>query len=257
LKKYEGEETESGAVIVTGASRGIGAATARLAATRGFAVAVNYATGEQEATAVVRKILASGGTAAAIQADLARESDIMRLFAETERLLGPLRGLVNNAGVTGGFARVEAVTAEMLERMLAVNVTGAILCAREAVKRMSTQHGGRGGSIVNISSLAARTGSAGEWVHYAASKGAVNTFTIGLAREVASEGIRVNAVAPGLVETGIHAANGEPGRLERLKGTIPMGRPGKPEELAEAVVWLLSSASSYVTGSILEVGGGR
>jgi NAD(P)-dependent dehydrogenase (short-subunit alcohol dehydrogenase family) len=257
LKKYEGEETESGAVIVTGGSRGIGAATARLAATRGFAVAVNYATGEQEATAVVRKILASGGTAAAIQADLARESDIMRLFAETERQLGPLRGLVNNAGVTGGFARVEAVTAEMLERMLAVNVTGAILCAREAVRRMSTRHRGRGGSIVNISSLAARTGSAGEWVHYAASKGAINTFTIGLAREVASEGIRVNAVAPGLVETGIHAANGEPGRLERLKGTIPLGRPGKPEEIAEAVVWLLSSASSYVTGSILEVGGGR
>jgi NAD(P)-dependent dehydrogenase (short-subunit alcohol dehydrogenase family) len=251
------DRQDQGAVIVTGGSRGIGAATARLAAARGFAVAVNYACGQAEAAEVVRAIQAKGGKAAAIQADLARESDIMRLFAETERLLGPLRGLVNNAGVTGGFARVEAVTAEMLERMLAVNVTGAILCAREAVKRMSTRHGGRGGSIVNISSLAARTGSAGEWVHYAASKGAINTFTIGLAREVASEGIRANAVAPGLVETGIHAANGEPGRLEKLKGTIPLGRPGKPEEIAEAVVWLLSSASSYVTGSILEVGGGR
>ena len=166
-------------------------------------------------------------------------------------------GLVNNAGVTGGFARVEDVTAAMLERLLAVNVAGAILCAREAVKRMSTKHGGQGGAIVNISSLAARTGSPGEWVHYAATKGAIDTFTIGLAREVAKEGIRVNAVAPGLVETGIHAANGEPGRLDRLKPTIPLGRPGKPEEIAEAVVWLLSSASSYVTGSILEVGGGR
>ncbi len=248
---------ESGSVIVTGASRGIGAATARLAAQRGFSVAVNYATGEREAAEIVHDIREQGGKAVAIRADLGRESDIVRLFADAERELGPLRGLVNNAGVTGGFARVEAVTAPALERTFAVNVTGAILCAREAVKRMSTRHGGRGGSIVNISSLAARTGSAGEWVHYAASKGAIDTFTIGLAREVATEGIRVNAVAPGLVETGIHAANGEPKRLDRLTGTIPMGRPGKPEEIAEPVVWLLSSAASYVTGSILEVGGGR
>ena len=152
---------------------------------------------------------------------------------------------------------MEAVSSPALEHLFAVNVTGAILCAREAVKRMSTRHGGQGGAIVNISSLAARTGSPGEWVHYAASKGAIDTFTLGLAREVANEGIRVNAVAPGLVETGIHAANGEPGRLERLKSTIPMGRPGRPEEVAEAVVWLLSPATSYVTGSILEVGGGR
>ena len=245
------------AVIITGASRGIGAATARLAAARGFCVAVNYATGGTEALAVVREIHEGGGTATAIQADIAREGEILRLFNEAERQLGPIHGLVNNAGVTGGFARVEAVTAGALERLFAVNVTGAILCAREAVKRMSTRHGGMGGAIVNISSLAARTGSAGEWVHYAATKGALDTFTIGLAREVATEGIRVNAVAPGLVETGIHAANGEPRRLERLKGTIPMGRPGKPEEIAEAVVWLLSGAASYVTGSILEVGGGR
>jgi NAD(P)-dependent dehydrogenase (short-subunit alcohol dehydrogenase family) len=249
--------TEANAVVITGASRGIGAATALLAAERGFAVAVNYATGETEAAKVVRKIQSAGGKAVAIQADLAREEDIVQLFTQADRRLGRLRGLVNNAGVTGGFARVEQVTGAMLERLFAVNVTGAILCAREAVKRMSTKSGGRGGAIVNISSLAARTGSAGEWVHYAATKGAIDTFTLGLAREVAKEGIRVNAVAPGLVETGIHAANGEPGRLERLKPTIPMGRPGRAEEIAEAVVWLLSAASSYVAGSILEVGGGR
>lgn len=249
--------TEATAVVITGASRGIGAATALLAAERGFAVAVNYATGETEAAEVVRKIQSAGGKAAAIRANLAREEDIVRLFTQADRQLGRLRGLVNNAGVTGGFARVEDVTGAMLERLFAVNVTGAILCAREAVKRMSTKSGGSGGAIVNISSLAARTGSAGEWVHYAATKGAIDTFTLGLAREVAKEGIRVNAVSPGLIETGIHAANGEPGRLERLKPTIPMGRPGKPEEIAEAAVWLLSSASSYVTGSILEVGGGR
>jgi len=250
------EHPESGVVVITGASRGIGAATAWLAAQRGFAIAVNYATGEKEAAEIVRQIKATGGQARALQADLVREQDIVRLFAEAEQL-GPLRGLVNNAGITGGFARVEDVSGAMLDRLLAVNVTGAILCAREAVRRMSTKHGGAGGSIVNISSLASRTGSPGEWVHYAATKGAIDTFTIGLAREVAQEGIRVNAVAPGLVETGIHAANGEPGRLERLKHTIPLGRPGKPEEIAEAVVWLLSAGSSYVTGSILEVGGGR
>jgi NAD(P)-dependent dehydrogenase (short-subunit alcohol dehydrogenase family) len=248
---------QANTVIITGASRGIGAATARLAAAHGFSVAVNYASGRSEAVDVVRSIGERGGRAAAIQADIAREADILRMFAEAERELGPVCGLVNNAGVTGGFARVEAISAEALKRLLAVNVTGAILCAREAVKRMSTRQGGQGGAIVNISSLAARTGSPGEWVHYAASKGAIDTFTLGLAREVATEGIRVNAVAPGLVETGIHAANGEPGRLERLRPTIPMGRPGSPEEVAEAVIWLLSSASSYVTGSILEVGGGR
>jgi len=247
----------SGTVIITGASRGIGAATARVVAAHGYSVAVNFASGEHEANEVVRAIREQGGKAIAIRGDLGREPDILQLFAQAERELGPLCGLVNNAGVTGGFARVEAVTAAALERLFAVNVTGAILCAREAVKRMSTRHGGQGGAIVNISSLAARTGSAGEWVHYAASKGAIDTFTIGLAREVAAERIRVNAVSPGLVETGIHAANGEPGRLERLKGTIPMGRPGNPEEIAEAVIWLLSPAASYVTGSILEVGGGR
>jgi len=248
---------ESGTVIVTGGSRGIGAATALLAAERGFAVAVNYASGESEAAAVVRMIRERGAPAVAIQADIAKEDDILHLFVEAERALGPICGLVNNAGITGGFARVENVTAAALERLWAVNVSGTILCAREAVRRLSTKRGGRGGSIVNVSSIAARVGSPGEWVHYAASKGAVNSFTVGLAREVASEGIRVNAVAPGLVETGLHAANGEPGRLERLKPSIPMGRAGTAEEVAQAVVWLLSGAAGYVTGSILEVGGGR
>ena len=176
--------SEANAVVITGASRGIGAATALLAAERGFAVAVNYATGVTEAAEVVRKIQSAGGKAAAIQADLAHEEDVVRLFAQADRQLGPLRGLVNNAGVTGGFARVEDVTGAMLERLFAVNVSGAMLCAREAVKRMSTKSGGSGGAIVNISSLAARTGSAGEWVHYAATKGAIDTFTLGLAREI-------------------------------------------------------------------------
>jgi NAD(P)-dependent dehydrogenase (short-subunit alcohol dehydrogenase family) len=246
-----------GTVIVTGASRGIGAAIATLAGARGYAVAVNYLSGEAETSAVVNAILAGGGRALAIRADVGREEDIVQLFKTAERELGPIKALVNNAAITGGFARVDAVTAKALADVMAVNVTGSILCAREAVRRMSTIHGGSGGVIVNISSRAAHTGAAGEWVHYAASKGAIDSFTVGLAREVAAEGIRVNAVAPGLVETGIHAANGEPGRLQRLMGTIPMGRAGTPEEIAEGVLWLLSPAASYVTGAILEIGGGR
>jgi NAD(P)-dependent dehydrogenase (short-subunit alcohol dehydrogenase family) len=248
---------EIGTLIVTGASRGIGAAVARLAGPRGYAVAVNFNSGESEAEKVAGDILNGGGRAIAIRADISREEEILRLFQTAERDLGPIKALVNNAGITGGFARVENVTASAIEKTLAVNVTGAILCAREAVRRMSTRRGGSGGAIVNISSIAVRTGAAGEWVHYAASKGAIDSFTMGLAREVATEGIRVNAVAPGLVETEIHAANGEPGRLQRLMPTIPMSRAGQPQEIAEAVLWLLSPAASYVTGSILEIGGGR
>jgi NAD(P)-dependent dehydrogenase (short-subunit alcohol dehydrogenase family) len=246
-----------GTLIVTGASRGIGAAVATLAGERGYAVAVNFSTGGSEANKLVEEIVARGGRAVAIQADVSLEEDLVRMFEIAERELGPIRALVNNAGVTGGFARIEDISAETIRRTFAVNVTGATLCAREAVRRMSTRRGGRGGAIVNISSRAAHTGAAGEWVHYAASKGAIDSFTIGLAREVATEGIRVNAVAPGLVETGLHAANGEPGRLQRLMPSIPMQRAGLPLEVAEGVLWLLSPAASYVTGAILEIGGGR
>ena len=240
---------EKSVLIVTRASRGIGAAIATLAGAR--------STAEAEAQAIVEQIVSAGGRACAIQADIGREQDILRLFESAERELGPLQALVNNAAITGGFSRVDAVSAATLERVMAVNVTGAFLCAREAVRRMSTRHGGRGGAIVNISSRAARFGSAGEWVHYAASKGAIDSFTIGLAREVATEGIRVNAVAPGLIETGLHAANGDPDRLDRLASSIPMQRPGMPREVAEGVLWLLSPAASYTTGAILEIGGGR
>src|SRR5271165_4738719 len=246
-----------GTLIVTGASRGIGAAIATLAAERGYAVAVNFATGEAEAKRVVEDILAGGGRAVAIQADVSREQDILHLFETAECELGPIRALVNNAGITGGFARVEEVSSAAITKVLAVNVTGTILCSRDAVRRMSTRRGRSGGAIVNISSRAAHTGAAGEWVHYAAWKGAIDSFTVGLAREVATEGIRVNAVAPGLIETGLHATNGAPDRLQRLAATIPMQRPGTPLEVAEAVLWLLSPAASYTTGAILEVGGGR
>jgi NAD(P)-dependent dehydrogenase (short-subunit alcohol dehydrogenase family) len=242
------------AVIVTGGSRGIGAAVARLVGANGYPVVVNYVTNKSAADLVVREI---GGKAIAIQGDVSRERDIVRLFETAEREMGPIRGLVNNAGVTGGFARVEAITADAIARVLAVNVAGMMLCSREAVRRMSIKHGGTGGSIVNISSLVARTGGAGEWAHYAASKGAVNSFTIGLAREVAEEGIRVNAVAPGLIDTDLHADNGAPDRLDRLAPTIPMKRAGTAMEVAEGVLWLLSEAASYTTGSILEIGGGR
>jgi NAD(P)-dependent dehydrogenase (short-subunit alcohol dehydrogenase family) len=248
---------ENGTLVVTGASRGIGAAIAKLAGAHGYSVAVNFATGEAEAQAVAEQIRSAGRCAQAIQADVAREEDVLRLFETAERELGPIKALVNNAAITGGFARVDSVTAAALAKVMAVNVTGAFLCAREAVRRMSNRHGGSGGAIVNISSRAARTGSAGEWVHYAASKGAIDSFTIGLAREVATEGIRVNAVAPGLIETGLHAANGAPDRLERLAATIPMHRAGLPLEVAEGVLWLLSPAASYTTGAILEIGGGR
>jgi len=246
-----------GTLIVTGASRGIGAAVAVLAARQGWRVAVNYAHDLAAALGIVETIRAAGGMAEAIQGDVSREADILNLFTTAEARLGPLGGLVNNAGITGGFARIDALDAAALAQVLAVNVAGPILCAREAVRRLSTRHGGQGGAIVNLSSLAARTGGAGEWVHYAATKGAIDSFTIGLAREVAGEKIRVNAVAPGLIETELHAANGAPDRAERMAPSIPMQRAGTATEVAEGVVWLLSPAASYTTGTILEIGGGR
>jgi NAD(P)-dependent dehydrogenase (short-subunit alcohol dehydrogenase family) len=243
--------------VVTGASRGIGAAIAKMLGAHGYSVAVNFVRDQAAAQRVVAELASSGTRAAAIQADVAVEADVLRLFETAERELGPVQALVNNAGITGGIARVEHAAAEVLAKVLAVNVSGTILCAREAVKRMSTRQGGRGGAIVNISSLAARTGGADEWVPYAASKGAINSFTVGLAREVAGEGIRVNAVAPGLIETDLHSESGAPDRLRRMSPSIPMQRAGDAREVAAGVVWLLSPAASYVTGTILEIGGGR
>jgi NAD(P)-dependent dehydrogenase (short-subunit alcohol dehydrogenase family) len=248
---------ELGTLIVTGASRGIGAAIATLAGIRGYAVIVNFRAAASRAKGVVDQILAGGGKALAIKADVSQEEDVVRMYEKAEDEFGQITGLVNNAAVTGGFARVEDVSLETIQRVFEVNVIGAILCSREAVRRMSTRRGGTGGSIVNISSRATHIGSPGEWIHYAASKGAIDTFTIGLAREVASEGIRVNAVAPGLIHTELHAESGAPDRLQRLVETIPMQRVGQPIEVAEAVLWLLSPASSYVAGEILSVGGGR
>jgi NAD(P)-dependent dehydrogenase (short-subunit alcohol dehydrogenase family) len=252
------DETENvmDTLIITGASRGIGAATARRAAKQ-FSIAVNYVHDDVAAARVVREISAAGGTAVAIQADVSVERDILRLFDEAEEKLGPIRALVNNAGITGGISHVETLSSEKLALVFAVNVSGTILCSREAVRRMSIVNGGKGGAIVNVSSQAAGIGGAGEWVHYAASKGAVDSFTIGLAREVAAEGIRVNAVSPGLISTELHAAAGAPHRLERMAPSIPMQRAGTPEEVAEGIVWLLSPAASYVTGVILPISGGR
>ena len=248
---------ERGALIVTGGGRGIGAAICRAAARDGWPVVVNYGQSQEAAERVAAAIVACGGRAVAIGADVADEAAVVAMFDEADALFGKISGVVNNAGITGGFSLAGDVELDRVRRMLDVNVVGTILCCREAVRRMSTARGGNGGVIVNISSLASRTGGSGEWVHYAASKGAVSTLTIGLAREVANEGIRVNAVAPGLIESDLHADNGDPGRPARMAPSIPMQRSGEPEEIAEGVVWLLSSAASYVTGTILEIGGGR
>lgn len=244
-------------LLVTGGSRGIGAATARLAAARGYAVCVNYRENHAAADAVVRDIEQAGGTAIAAAADVSREADVLRLFETVDQRLGRLTALANNAGIVAQQMRVADMSGERLARMFATNVFGAFLCAREAVRRMSTRLGGSGGAIVNVSSAASRLGSPGEYVDYAASKGAVDTLTIGLAREVATEGIRVNAVRPGIIDTEIHALGGEPDRIHRIKSTIPIQRAGSAEEVALAIVWLLSDEASYSTGAIIDVAGGR
>lgn len=247
----------AGVMIITGGGRGIGAATARLAAARGYAVCVNYAQSRQSAEAVVAEIGKAGGKAIAVQADVGSESEVARMFETVDRELGTVTALVNNAGVIDKQARLVDIDAARLARMFATNVTGPFLCAREAVRRMSTKQGGAGGGIVNLSSAASRIGGGGEYLDYAASKGAIDTFTIGLAKEVAAEGIRVNAVRPGVIYTEIHAAGGEPGRVDRMKSFVPLGRGGQPEEVAVSVLWLLSDEASYITGTILDVTGGR
>jgi NAD(P)-dependent dehydrogenase (short-subunit alcohol dehydrogenase family) len=244
-------------LIITGASRGIGAATAKLAASRGYAVAVNYVRNRAAADAVVAEIARAGGRAIAVQADVASEADVMRLFETVDREPGPLAGLVNNAGILEAQSRVDQIDAARIARIFATNVTGAFVCAREAVRRMSTRLGGAGGAIVNVSSRAAVLGAPGEYVDYAASKAALDTLTVGLAREVAGEGIRVNGVRAGIIDTDIHASGGEPGRVDRLGPTLPMQRGGSAIEVARAIVWLLSSDASYTTGSFIDVSGGR
>lgn len=244
-------------MIVTGGSRGIGAATARLAAGRGYAVCIGFARSREAAEAVVGDIERGGGEAIAVPADVASADDVRRLFEVVDARLGPLTALVNNAGILARQMRVEEMTVDRLERVFATNVTGAFLCAREAVRRMSTRHGGAGGAIVNVSSAASRLGSPGEYVDYAASKGAIDTMTIGLAQEVAAEGIRVNAVRPAFIYTDIHASGGEPGRVDRVKASVPMRRGGHPEEVARAILWLASDEASYSTGTFIDVSGGR
>lgn len=244
-------------MLITGASRGIGAATARLAAQNGFRVVVNYHKNQPAADQVVSDIKSIGGEAIAIQADVTKEQDILRLFAETDRIYGKLHCLVNNAGILQKQMRVENMDMERLHRILTANVAGPIICAREAIKRMSTKHGGGGGTIVNVSSGAARTGSPNEYTDYAASKGAIDTFTIGLSKELADEGIRVNAVRPATIYTDIHADGGEPDRVDRVAASLPMKRGGTPEEVAEAILWLASDKSSYSTGIFIDVTGGR
>ena len=244
-------------VLITGGSRGIGAATALLAARHGYAVAVNYAANSLAADEVVRQIRQAGGQAMAVHADVANEAQVMAMFEKIDARFGRLSALVNNAGVVDQTTRVEAITLARLQRMFEINVFGSFLCAREAVRRMSTRHGGSGGAIVNVSSVAARLGAPGQYVDYAAAKGAIDTFTVGLAKEVAAEGIRVNAVRPGIIETDIHASGGLPDRARDMASQVPMQRAGSAEEVAESIVWLLGESSSYTTGALLDVTGGR
>ena len=244
-------------LLVTGGSRGIGAATALAAAQAGYAVAVNYQSNSLAADEVVRTIRDGGGQAMALQADVSREDEVLVMFARIDAKWGPLAALVNNAGVVDVSSRVDGMSVARLSRMLNTHVLGSFVCAREAVLRMSTRHGGTGGGIVNLSSAAAKLGSPGQYVDYAACKGAIDTFTIGLAKEVAAEGIRVNAVRPGIIDTDIHASGGEPDRAQRLAPQVPMQRPGSAQEVAHAILWLLSPQASYCTGALLDVGGGR
>ncbi|MCE2879227.1 MAG: SDR family oxidoreductase [Comamonadaceae bacterium] len=244
-------------VLVTGASRGIGAATARLAAQQGWSVAVNYSSNAQAADQVVQAIRSGGGQAMAVQADVAQEDQVLRMFELIDRQWGPVSGLVNNAGVVDVAARIDQMTVARWRRMFEINVIGSLICAREAVLRMSTRHGGTGGSIVNLSSAAARLGSPAQYVDYAAAKAAIDAMTIGLAKEVGGEGVRVNAVRPGLIETEIHASGGLPDRVRDLAHLVPMQRGGHALEVAQAIVWLLSDAASYTTMALLDVSGGR
>ena len=244
-------------LLVTGASRGIGAATATLAARRGYRVCVHYLRNADAAHAVVEAIRADGGDAFAQQGDVANERDVLALFETVDTRFGPLDALVNNAGMLERQTGIEGIDAARMQRVFATNVVGTMLCAREAVKRMAHRHGGRGGAIVNVSSAAARSGSPGEYLDYAATKGAVDTFTVGLAAEVAADGIRVNAVRPGFIRTGMHADGGEPGRVDRLAPVIPLRRGGEPDEVAHAILWLLSDEAGYTTGSFIDVAGGR
>lgn len=244
-------------LIVTGGSRGIGAATAKLAATQGYTVCVNYLHNQQAADAVVAEIQASGGIAIAMQADLSVEAQIEALFERVDQELGPLTALVNNAGILEKQSSLQDMDQGRLQRVLAANVIGPMLCAREAVKRMSLKLGGKGGAIVNVSSVASRIGSPGEYIDYAVSKGALDSFTLGLSKEVADQGIRVNSVRPGFIYTDIHASGGEPGRVDRVKDAIPMKRGGQPAEVAQAILWLLSEQASYATGTFIDLAGGR